>query len=102
MKELSKEQKLKVLEEAINKYNGDYLCPLIARESYFRGYLTNDEYGQTSNEVIVRTLIPELLQFKPRGKNIYAPWFGSCLNPESIAKRLSTLKELVEIITLKD
>lgn len=102
MNELSKEQKLKVLKVAIDEYNGGLLCPLIARESYFRGYMTEGEYGRTSNAVIAKTLIPELLQFKPRGKDIYAPWLGSVDNPESKAKRLSVLKELVEIITLKD
>jgi hypothetical protein len=85
MKELSREQKLRVLKEVIDEYNGGFLCGLIARKSYFLGYITSSECGRASNAVIAKELIPELLQFKPKGCTINNSWFNGA---DPVGKRL--------------
>jgi hypothetical protein len=101
MKELTNKQKLEVLKEVRENYNGHYLCSVIAEKARRKGCIEEDEYEHGFNYEIAQTLIPELLQFKPESMDISDSWFGSTHNTEAIAKRREVLEKLIEMISKK-
>jgi hypothetical protein len=98
MKELTKEQKLEVLEECIRKHkvNTYYLCSLIARSAHSAKMINNDEYRCNAHSTVAITLIPEFLRFKPEDKKIGEAWFGGIAT--GYEKRKEVLDELYELI----
>jgi hypothetical protein len=102
MKELTNKQKLEVLEETQRNYRGSFLCHKIAQKAYVLRRITSSEYGENEDSMISQTLIPELLQFKPRWRGKDVSWFGPAKNPESTAKRTQVLKDLIEMISQKE
>jgi hypothetical protein len=98
MKELTKEQKLEVLKECIREYKvlPIYLCPLIACTARSIYMINDNEYFNHSNSTIAKTLIPELLKFKPEDKELNMGWFGG--RETGYEKRKEVLDELYELI----
>jgi hypothetical protein len=102
MKELTNEQKLEVLEEALKYYDGYYLCYRIARAAQELRYINSSIYIENEDSAITQILIPELLQFKPEEMKKDDPWFGKPFREESTAKRTQVLKDLIEMIRQKE
>jgi hypothetical protein len=94
IKELTKEQKLKVLNKVLKDApDGDYyLCRKIAFMAILIECVTNLQFRSYSTSSIAVRLIPELLQFKPGDMSIYHGWFNSA------AERTEALKKLIKII----
>ncbi|MDR1348279.1 MAG: hypothetical protein LBJ63_07660 [Prevotellaceae bacterium] len=94
IKELTKQQKLNVLNSILeNLPNGDYfLCIKISLAAFYMDYITDEEYYFNDCSDITASLIPELLQFKPKSKYENMRWFK---NGE---ERLEALKKLIKII----
>jgi hypothetical protein len=94
MKELTKEQKLEVLEICIRDYGvyPGYLCCLITRSAYSIKMISHDDYCNYSNSIIATILIPELLTFKPEGRKIGDAWFCD------YERRKEVLDELYKLI----
>jgi hypothetical protein len=99
MNELTKKQKLEVVELAIKRFEElpQFLCNLLDNCIYDLGYYT--EIGGYTNNMIIKVqdaLIPEFSQFKPKDKKRENAWFK--LNQEGNEKRLEILNELYKLI----
>jgi hypothetical protein len=102
MKTLTKEKKLEVLEQSLSAFrrnNGRYLCHIICRELYINGHITGEEYDNMPSGALIKMLIPELLKFKPKNKDIGEPWFDMLEGGHfDIESRKKVLRELIQII----
>jgi hypothetical protein len=97
MKELTRDQKIAVVEKALLVPN-DYLCHSLAVFAKMLRFITLEDWKTFSNNSIARTLIPEILLFKPKGKRDNELWFGDTRLPESIEKRRKVLEELLDML----
>jgi hypothetical protein len=100
VRELSKDEKLKLLREVLEKYRNGYLCLKIASNALACGYITRDQYSESSMSCVVYVLIPEILQFKPAETPFGGAWFEGVAHesdPDLIRK--GVLKDLIELIT---
>jgi hypothetical protein len=91
--ELTKEQKLEVIDEILAKYKSDeryqwYIRNDVTDAAYVKGYTDG---GKDAVE-----LIPELLDVNPEGA--VTAWFGNADNPDNRPRRLSALRRLRKIV----
>jgi hypothetical protein len=102
MKELTKFQKLEVIDCVIDMFesseNGRYICMTIVDVLFYKG-LVIFVNGVTDTAV---SAIPELIQIKPAEVEMYDDlgWFGRG-SLESNCLRLAALRKLREIIESK-
>jgi hypothetical protein len=98
MNELTKEQKLQVIEDCIktHKIYPGYLCFLLAKSAFKFSYIDFLTYINIYHSEISTTLIPEFLSFKPEDKIVKGSWFGDV--DEGSEKRLEVLYELYDLI----
>jgi hypothetical protein len=101
MKELTKEQKLKLLNEILEHYIGEYICIKIAYKALYADLILPEEFFYNYYGDIAVALIPEMLQIKPEIKEINGFWFGRQFEPESNKLRKEKIKELIKIIENK-
>ncbi|MDR0688516.1 MAG: hypothetical protein LBF55_07550 [Prevotellaceae bacterium] len=93
--ELTKEQKLEVIDEILAMYERDenyqyYICRDIKYTAYIKGYCN------VSGKPL--ELIPELLMVKPKGANMRDSWFGEPKSPKNRPLRLAALRRLRKIV----
>jgi hypothetical protein len=98
MKELTKKQKLEVIEECIKdlEREPEYLCALIPLTAYHLGMISFLNYSPNTNGNIATDLIPELLTFKPEDKEIGEAWF--MWDKQGHERRREVLTELRDLI----
>jgi hypothetical protein len=93
--ELTKEQKLAVIDKILAKYERDedyqcYICIDIRYTVRSKGYA---DYSEKAVK-----LIPELLMVKPEDEDMIGEWFGDDEDPENRPRRLEALRRLREIV----
>jgi hypothetical protein len=93
--ELTKEQKLEVIDEILAKYERDeryqwYICNNVKDAAYIKGY---DDSLRTAVD-----LIPELLMVKPADESITSEWFGSVFGRQNRPRRLAALRRVREMV----
>jgi hypothetical protein len=95
IKELTKEQKLNILNEILRLYpNGyRYLCIAIPEIAHSERYITDVDYYSYDSSDIAKSLIPELSQFEP--SHVRHSWF------KTNAERVKAVKKLIKIIEEK-
>jgi hypothetical protein len=96
--ELSKEDKLKLLNSISRYYNGGgYICVVMCEKALAERFITAEQYDCIYCSLIANKLIPELYQFKPESVDIMDVWFGANLSGNA-GKRRQVLKDLIELI----
>ncbi|MDR1339384.1 MAG: hypothetical protein LBK58_04955 [Prevotellaceae bacterium] len=83
IEELSKENKLKVLNGILPNYNGRHICTAISDVAWYEDFITNEQYW-SSISLIANKLIPELTLLEPES--------------EDTETRRQVLKDLIELI----
>jgi hypothetical protein len=100
VRELSKDEKLKLLREVLEKYRNGYLCLKITSNALACGYITRDQYSETSGSYLAQKLIPEILQFEPAGTFFGGAWFAGVAHESDLdLTRKKVLEDLIELIT---
>ncbi|MDR0688513.1 MAG: hypothetical protein LBF55_07535 [Prevotellaceae bacterium] len=93
--ELTKEQKLAVIDEILAKYERDeryqwYICHDLKHTARDKGYVSAFEKAVK--------LIPELLMVKPEDEDMIGAWFGDDEDPDNRPLRFEALHRLREIV----
>jgi hypothetical protein len=96
MKELTREQKIAVVENAIRKDSSLYICRRISDVANEMGFITNEEEWHSTTWHTAKTLIPELVLFKPYGVDYYGVWFDDRNTRDAQEKRRQLLKRLLD------
>jgi hypothetical protein len=103
IKELSKEQKLKVIDlifESWMALNHEwYICIDIRQYAISEGFISEKTCRIGYPTEIALQLIPELMKIKPKSKNMYSgAWFGYKFKTFGgiRTKKLLKLKEIIE------
>ncbi|MDR0688521.1 MAG: hypothetical protein LBF55_07575 [Prevotellaceae bacterium] len=93
--ELTKEQKIAVIDEILAKYKSDE-----SYQWYIRNDVTDAAYikGYTDGGKDAVELIPELLDVNPEGADMRDAWFGNTYDPINRPLRLAALRRLREIV----
>jgi hypothetical protein len=98
MKELTRDQKVAIVERALRDHDGTPLCIRLAGVATNMGFITFREWVNNSFPKVTQTLVPEILLFKPERVSGSQSWFGNPLLPESIEKRRQVLEELLDML----
>jgi hypothetical protein len=98
MKELTKEQKIKVIEAAIEEYrkSPSFLCYILEDCAIDLCYIKFNDCMYIGADKIVASLIPEFLELKPEKVDPEDAWFGSIERGK--VKRLNVLCRLYDNI----
>jgi hypothetical protein len=100
VKELTKNQKIKLIELVLANPVVDGLCARIAKAAFDLGYITKHDYETIPCFMLPAELIPELDQIKPDGVGFIQHWFGGPAE-ENIPPRQYALKRLLGIVKSK-
>jgi hypothetical protein len=96
MKELTREQKIAVVENAIRKDSSLYICRRISDVANEMGFITNEEEMHSTTWHTAKTLVPELVLFKPYDAEYSGVWFDDRNPMDAQEKRRKLLKRLLD------
>jgi carbonic anhydrase/acetyltransferase-like protein (isoleucine patch superfamily) len=102
IKELSKEQKLTLIDAILEKWKAkdeeEYICFTVCDQALRKHWISLDTYCSNDDEYLCTHLIPELLQIKPVSEYVHtAGWFGGRKTFGNIrTQKLLELKEIIE------
>jgi hypothetical protein len=96
MKELTRDQKIAVVENAIRKDSSLYICRRISDVANEMGFVTNKEEQSSTTWHTAKTLVPELVLFKPYDAEYSGVWFDDRNPMDAQEKRRQLLKRLLD------
>lgn len=96
MKELTKEQKIEILQHTLRELRRDitFLCSIISYRLYEQELITYDDYYFNKNTDIAIIAIPELSKVKPKDTTTYGAWWKS----NDIHSRVNAVNTIINMI----
>jgi hypothetical protein len=95
MNQLTKDQKIEVVERTLRNYKDNYLCYALAITMFNMDLVTGVGWMYFTNPQITLGLLPELLSFMPGNVCYDDPWFGQRQSTGASTKRRKVLEDLL-------